>query len=87
MRCAHCDARLAVSVTGIAGPTGGDITHPIGTVWFAWAMRGPGDIQVLQTAHHDFHGSRDQIRRCAVATALTGVLDSLSTGRQVSELA
>lgn len=75
----HCDARLAVSVTGIAGPTGGDVAHPVGTVWFAWAMRFPNGIQVLQTAHHDFHGNREQIRRCAVATALAGVLASLAS--------
>jgi nicotinamide-nucleotide amidase len=74
----HCDARLAVSVTGIAGPTGGDVTHPVGTVWFAWAMRGPVGIEVLQTARHDFRGNRDQVRRCAVAAALAGVLASLA---------
>lgn len=76
----HCDARVAVSVTGIAGPTGGDVTHPVGTVWFAWAMQGPNGIQVVQTAHYDFHGNRDQIRRCAVAAALAGVLASLTAG-------
>ena len=56
----HCDARLAVSVTGVAGPSGGDVTHPVGTVWFAWAIRTPNGIQVAQTAHHDFDGNRDQ---------------------------
>ena len=75
----HCDARIAVSVTGIAGPTGGDIEHPVGTVWFAWALRAPDGIQVLQTEQHAFHGSREQIRRSAVATALEGVLASLAS--------
>jgi nicotinamide-nucleotide amidase len=75
----RCDARVAVSVTGIAGPTGGDIEHPVGTVWFAWAVQAPDGIQVVQTAQHIFRGNREQIRRSAVATALEGVFTSLAS--------
>ncbi len=68
------DANVAVSVTGIAGPGGGDIDRPVGTVWFAWALRSGNGIRVASVAHHVFAGNREQVRRCAVATALHGVL-------------
>ena len=73
----HCDANIAVSVTGVAGPTGGDATHPVGTVWFAWALRNPHGTDAVQTALHLFPGNRDQVRRAATATALKGVLSAL----------
>ena len=70
---ARSEADIAVSVTGVAGPAGGDIDHPIGTVWFAWATRDRDTVVVKQTAHHVFPGNREQVRRAAVAAALEGV--------------
>lgn len=63
----------AVSVSGIAGPDGGTAEKPLGTVWFAWATRRDGRIE-LQTARERFPGDRDTVRRQAVARALRGVL-------------
>jgi len=34
----HSSAEFALAVTGIAGPDGGNVTKPVGTVWLAWAL-------------------------------------------------
>jgi nicotinamide-nucleotide amidase len=65
----------AVSVSGIAGPDGGTPDKPVGTVWFAWATRRDGRID-LRTARERFPGDRDTVRRQAVARALRGVLEA-----------
>ena len=74
------NATLAVAVTGIAGPAGGDVDRPVGTVWFAWAGRNPGGAapEILQTLAHQFNGDREFIRQCAATTALQGLLQALS---------
>lgn len=66
---AHSQADLVVSVSGIAGPGGGSVEKPVGTVWFAWQRR---DLMPVTACHH-FEGDRDQVRRQAVAMALRGL--------------
>ena len=66
---------VAVAVSGIAGPDGGTADKPVGTVWFAWAMRAPGGTDV-RTAIHLLAGNREQVRQQAVVVALRGVLGS-----------
>jgi len=65
----HSHAHIALAVSGIAGPTGGTPEKPVGTVWFAWSFRG-GET-VAQVYHFD--GTRAEIRRLSVQTALQGV--------------
>ena len=65
-------ADLAVAITGIAGPGGGDVLAPTGTVWFAWATRQSAQVH---TARHQLTGTREDIRIKAVKIALEGCLE------------
>ena len=66
---AHSDAQVAVTTTGIAGPTGGVPGKPVGTVCFGWAMDGR-----VQTQRLVFAGDRQAVREQAVLHALQGLL-------------
>jgi nicotinamide-nucleotide amidase len=66
-------AQIAVAVTGIAGPGGAAPGKPIGTVWMAWAVRRPRNIQVT-TELKRFKGGRESVRRKTVEAALLGLL-------------
>ena len=67
---AHSRAHIAVAVTGVAGPTGGSASKPVGTVWFGFACSG----QEVATHHQLFGGDRTSIRRQAVVFALRRLL-------------
>lgn len=69
----HSHADISVAVTGIAGPSGGVPGKPVGTVHFAWAVRG-GDIQARKFL---FKGNRAAVRLQSVAVALQGLIDLL----------
>ena len=60
---------LAVAVTGIAGPDGGQPDKPVGTVWFGWAWREHTEAAVVR-----FAGDREAVRRQTVAHALEQAL-------------
>jgi nicotinamide-nucleotide amidase len=66
---------ISVAVSGIAGPDGGVPGKPVGTVWFAWAVRHADQLEV-RTALERLDGSREAVRRLAVASALGGVLEA-----------
>lgn len=66
---------VAVAVSGIAGPDGGGPGKPVGTVWFAWAIRSD-DRSEVRTRLEIFPGDREAVRRHAVAYALSGVLEA-----------
>ena len=69
-------ADIAVAVSGIAGPNGGTTDKPVGTVWFAWAVRESGKERVETTCEH-FDGDRELIRELTVAHALQGVIERI----------
>ena len=70
-------ADWAVSITGIAGPTGGSPEKPVGTLCFAWA----GPENSLETQTRYFSGTRAQIRAQAVAYALEGIFIRVNCAR------
>jgi nicotinamide-nucleotide amidase len=62
---AHSRAAITVSVTGIAGPSGGSADKPVGLVWFGLATK-----TATYTESHIFAGARGEIRAAAVLRAL-----------------
>lgn len=67
-------AQVAVAVTGIAGPSGGSVDKPVGTVWLAWAQQGGTPQAICQ----QFQGDRAAVREATVRCALQGVLERLN---------
>ena len=64
------DADYAVAISGIAGPDGGTLEKPVGTVWFAWAsVEGELISECIQ-----FDGDRQKVREQAVKKSLQGLL-------------
>ena len=66
-------ATVSISVSGIAGPTGGTKEKPVGTVWFGWAMAGSATETLLIV----FEGDRNAVRQQAVATSLRKLIELL----------
>jgi nicotinamide-nucleotide amidase len=68
----------AISITGIAGPSGGTAEKPVGTVCFGWALeRADASNQIRTTTAH-FVGDRQSVRQQAVLFALRGLLQSVA---------
>jgi len=66
-------AGLALGETGIAGPSGGTETKPVGLVYLAVARRGGESL----CERHVFTGNRAEIRRAAAARGLELLLSLL----------
>ena len=62
----HSGSNVGVSITGVAGPSGGSTEKPVGTVCFGWAT----ENQTLTKTMH-FDGDRQKIRQQATEFALT----------------
>ena len=66
----HSPADIAVAVTGVAGPDGGSIEKPVGTVFVSWALRSGA----LRTERFLFEGDRVAVRAQTVIEALGGLI-------------
>ena len=62
--------RLAVSITGIAGPDGGSARKPVGTVFMSWQTRSQVVVKKF-----NFAGDRGNKRALAIESALLGILE------------
>ena len=71
----NSNSDISVAVTGIAGPSGGSLEKPIGTVFIALAFK--EDIKVKDFL---FEGDRAQIRMSTVRSALEIILKEINTG-------
>jgi nicotinamide-nucleotide amidase len=69
----RCEVDIAVSITGIAGPTGGTTEKPVGLVYWAVAHAG-GETLVRNRV---FRGDRHQVQMFAAFAALSLVRDVL----------
>lgn len=65
-------ADLAVAVTGVAGPGGGSVDKPVGSVWIAWA-----DARSARAQLFLFSGDRRAVREQSVVAALQGLVESV----------
>ena len=61
---------IAVSVTGLAGPSGDEFGNPVGTVYIGYA-----DKNTSLSRHFVFEGDRDAVREQAVVSALKLILE------------
>jgi nicotinamide-nucleotide amidase len=68
----EANADIALSITGIAGPSGGSAEKPVGTVWMGIARRGHSDAR-----HFNFHGDRERVILGAAQAALNFLRTSL----------
>ena len=69
---ANCEAHVALSTTGIAGPLGAVPGKPVGTICFAWSMNGKTHTERLLLS-----GDRESVRQQTVAHSLKGLLQFL----------
>lgn len=72
--CRVSGAEVAVAVTGVAGPSGGSASKPVGLVWFGLAW--PGGVM---TWHQQFSGDRAAVREATIVEALQSFKKKLDT--------
>lgn len=67
-------AELGVAVSGVAGPGGGSVDKPVGTVWLAWGQRRGQDLS-LTAQRRQFSGDRSAVRQQTIVAALSQLIE------------
>jgi len=62
----NSDSDIAVAVTGVAGPGGGSVLKPVGTVFIAYGL----NTEQQQCKKYFFIGNRSDIRNSTIISAL-----------------
>lgn len=73
---------FSLAVTGIAGPTGGTVEKPVGTVWIAWGVK-IQDKFALESELFVFSGDRNEIRNQSAIMALLGINERIKISKSV----
>ncbi|MDA1324365.1 MAG: CinA family protein [Proteobacteria bacterium] len=71
---ARSNAQIAVAITGIAGPSGGTLTKPVGLVHFG-CFREDGAYTLY---HEVYQGDRDAVREASILQALAMIRQATS---------
>ncbi len=66
-----CQTDVAVSVTGLAGPSGDEYGNPVGTVFIGYS-----DETITLSRHFVFPGDREEVRNQAISAALDLLLEN-----------
>ncbi|MBU3607900.1 CinA family protein [Polynucleobacter nymphae] len=74
----NAGANVGVSITGIAGPTGGTAEKPVGTVCFGWTIANAAGENITACQTKVFSGDRSAIRQQATEYALAGLVQLLN---------
>ena len=69
------DAQVGLAITGVAGPGGGTLWRPVGTVWIAW-----GDRRRAHAEAHQFRWDREYNRLLSAWAAMHRVYRHILSG-------
>lgn len=70
---AHTDADIGIAVSGIAGPGGGSVEKPVGTVWLSYGRRDAKPETLLL----NLPGDRAHVRENTLTTSLKILIEKV----------